>query len=524
VVAIASGAYHNFALTSDGVAWGWGGNGAGQLADGTGTDQSTAVAVELGAGVKAIAGGDSHSLALPGAPSAPQNLSAVSCNSQVTLHWQPPATQGTLPLADFNVYRATASGQETLLTQVQPSSTSYRDTAVSAGTTYYYQMTAASAAVEGPASPEVTATVAAAVATCPEVSGVSPDAAAPGSTVTVTGRGFDATTVLMFGAVQAQPAGVDPSGDAMTVVVPNQPSAPPAYTVDVVASNWSGPSRTSQADELAYTPPQVSAVSPSGGPLNTRTRVTVTGVAFVPGSTVTAGSVAIAASDVTVESPTTLTALLPASASSQTVHVTVTNALGSSWSNADAFTYGPPVIPGINPLKGPSSGGQLMTIAVQNFVDEGVTVTIGGAPATVLGYDSVAQVLEVRTPSNPTTTTATVPVVVSTVGGTSNPVSYTYWAPPRVTAVIPAVVVQCAPEYVVIQGDNFDPGSTEVYFGTPTAGRTNESGAIIGVDGVQHTMLVMGPCDSPDTGPLNVIVFSTGGQSQPSTGSLVVVE
>jgi alpha-tubulin suppressor-like RCC1 family protein len=66
VTAIASGYYHSMAVTSTGQVFAWGYNLYGQLGNGTTTNSSTPVAVSLATGttVTALAGGVSHSLAL----------------------------------------------------------------------------------------------------------------------------------------------------------------------------------------------------------------------------------------------------------------------------------------------------------------------------------------------------------------------------------------------------------------------------------------------------------------------------
>jgi alpha-tubulin suppressor-like RCC1 family protein len=62
VEAVAAGARHSLALTSDGAVWGWGDNSRGQVGDGGGHDQRLPVRVLTGA--TAIAAGDHHSIAL----------------------------------------------------------------------------------------------------------------------------------------------------------------------------------------------------------------------------------------------------------------------------------------------------------------------------------------------------------------------------------------------------------------------------------------------------------------------------
>ena len=64
VVAVAAGHSHSLALRSDGTVWAWGGNGYGQLGDGTGLMRTIPVQVAGLAGVIAIAAGERHSFAI----------------------------------------------------------------------------------------------------------------------------------------------------------------------------------------------------------------------------------------------------------------------------------------------------------------------------------------------------------------------------------------------------------------------------------------------------------------------------
>src|SRR4029077_20384216 len=68
-----------------------------------------------------------------------------------------PASNGGAAVSSYNVLRATTSGAETtLITGV--STTSYTDTTVSNGSTYYYKVTAVNSAGPGPTSNEASAT------------------------------------------------------------------------------------------------------------------------------------------------------------------------------------------------------------------------------------------------------------------------------------------------------------------------------------------------------------------------------
>src|SRR5206468_3104191 len=94
-------------------------------------------------------------------PSAPQNLAATGGNAQVTLTCQAPASDGGSPITNYKIYRGGAPSTETLLTTVG-TVTSYTDTAVTNGVTYYYQVSAVNNVGEGPRSNEASATPSAA--------------------------------------------------------------------------------------------------------------------------------------------------------------------------------------------------------------------------------------------------------------------------------------------------------------------------------------------------------------------------
>jgi fibronectin type 3 domain-containing protein len=90
--------------------------------------------------------------AVPGAPT----LSASAGNAVVHLSWTAPSNGGS-SITNYKVYRATTSGAETLLTTLG-NVTSYDDTAVTNGTTYFYKVSAVNAVGEGAQSNEASAT------------------------------------------------------------------------------------------------------------------------------------------------------------------------------------------------------------------------------------------------------------------------------------------------------------------------------------------------------------------------------
>jgi PKD repeat protein len=95
-------------------------------------------------------------------PDPPTGLTATAGIGQVSLNWTPPANTGGENINAYKVYRGTSSGNETLLTSGGCSGlgavTSCTDTGLTAGTTYYYKVSAVNGVGEGAQSSEASAT------------------------------------------------------------------------------------------------------------------------------------------------------------------------------------------------------------------------------------------------------------------------------------------------------------------------------------------------------------------------------
>ncbi|MEK6963266.1 MAG: fibronectin type III domain-containing protein [Nanoarchaeota archaeon] len=85
-------------------------------------------------------------------PSAPINLVASGGANSATLSWNVPSNNGGASITSYKVYRSTASGQESFYTST--SATSFSDTSVSNGITYYYKVSAVNSVGEGSLSGE----------------------------------------------------------------------------------------------------------------------------------------------------------------------------------------------------------------------------------------------------------------------------------------------------------------------------------------------------------------------------------
>src|SRR5205807_452840 len=80
----------------------------------------------------------------------PRNLVAAASNGQIALSWTTPSTNGGSAITNYKIYRGTSSNTETFLAQTGNSTTSYTDTAVISGQTYYYKVTAVNSIRESP--------------------------------------------------------------------------------------------------------------------------------------------------------------------------------------------------------------------------------------------------------------------------------------------------------------------------------------------------------------------------------------
>jgi hypothetical protein len=175
----------------------------------------------------------------------------------------------------------------------------------------------------------------------PTVSGVSPISGpgAGGTLVTITGSGFTDATAVHFGSASV----VTLVSETDTQLVVFSPLATTLGAVDVTVTTPGGTSATSPADKFFYNAtgavaPRISAISPQFGSPGGGTLVTITGTGFDQTTSTAVLFGLTAATNVTVVSPTTITALSPAGVGA--VNVTVVTFGGpSNTSSASLFTY-----------------------------------------------------------------------------------------------------------------------------------------------------------------------------------------
>lgn len=249
----------------------------------------------------------------------------------------------------------------------------------------------------------------------PTLLSVSPNQgpASGGTTVLLTGTGLTAASAVLFGAVPATAYTVD-SATQITAVTPAGSSAVPVTVT--------GPGGTSGPVYFFYTAaPSLFAVSPDQGPVSGGTTVILTGADLSGTTAVRFG--ATAATTFTVDSPTRITAVAPPGTG--TVPLTVTTPGGTS--NPVAFGYVPaPVLSALAPGQGPVDPGAAVVLTGSGLTTA-TAVRFGGVHAafTVLSDTAI-------TASAPAGTVGTVPVTVTTLGGTSNSLPYTRLAAPEI--------------------------------------------------------------------------------------------
>ena len=263
--------------------------------------------------------------------------------------------------------------------------------------------------------------------------------------------------------------------------------------------------RTANAAE-EFVGPAVTLLNPTSGPVAGGTQVTITGTGFVGVSAVTFGG--SAATGITVNSVTQITATAPAHAAGL-VDVRVATPAGTSANTlADDYTYvspAGPTVTALNPTSGPAAGGNQVVITGTNLT--GATAVVFGTTTLISGFtvDSATQITVTAAPAG----TGTVDVRVATPAGTSANTAvddYTYLSPagPTVTALNPTSGSVAGGNQVVITGTNLT-GATVVTFGAAslTSGFTVNSA----------TQITVASAPTHAAGTVDVIVTTPAGAS-----------
>jgi hypothetical protein len=210
--------------------------------------------------------------------------------------------------------------------------------------------------------------------------------------------------------------------------------------------------------------PAVSSLSANSGTTAGGTAVTITGTNFTGVTGVSFGGTP--ASNYTVNSSTSITAVAPPAAATGPVDVTVTTAYGTSpTSSSDQFTYSAapaPTVTAVSPSIGGTIGGTQVVLTGTNFLGA-TAVNFGSTPAPYFFINSANQLTAYAPAASP----GTVDLTVTTAGGTSAASSadhYTYPGTPSVTGLSTSAGSSGGGNQITISGSDLS-GATAVSFG-----------------------------------------------------------
>ncbi|WP_327287385.1 IPT/TIG domain-containing protein [Streptomyces sp. NBC_01198] len=325
-------------------------------------------------------------------------------------------------------------------------------------------------------------------AAAPVLSSIVPNTgpAAGSSTVTLNGSSFTGAISVTFGANAALTYSVDTSAKITAVT-------PPGTGAVAVTVRTPGGTSNSVTYTYAATPSLIS-ISPSQGPAAGGTTVVLTGTGLNGATAVTFGS--NPATGFTVNSATQITAVAPAGTGAVPVTVTTT---GGTTGPVYYFYLSAPSLISVSPNQGPATGGNTVVLTGTGLTGA-TAVTFGTHAATSYTVNSATQITAVA-PAG----TGAVPVTVTTTGGTSNTVVYTYVAAPVLTGLAPAQGPTDAGAGVTLTGTGLTTTGT-VSFGAVPAAFT-----------VLSDTTVVAQAPAGPVGPVAVTVTTSGGTSNSRT-------
>jgi hypothetical protein len=274
----------------------------------------------------------------------------------------------------------------------------------------------------------------------PTLTGFTPTAGAPGTWITITGTKLTGATSVRFKDVSTDFI-VDSATQIRALVPEGATTGPLTVTTPEGAA-------TSVNNFTVLTSPTIAGFTPTSGSVGIR--VTITGANLQGATGVSFGGVT--ATQFTVDSPTQISATVPAGAATGKINVTTPNGVAQS---AGVFTLTTaPVIAGFSP---DTAGiGATVTISGANFTGA-TSVRFNGTAATAFTVNSATQI----TTTVPTGATTGALSITTPAGTTQSATAFTVAVPPAITSFTPLSGV--AGSVVTIRGSGFL-GATAVKF------------------------------------------------------------
>lgn len=256
-------------------------------------------------------------------------------------------------------------------------------------------------------------------------------------------------------------------------------------------------------------PPELTVLSPVTGVQAATVAVTLTGANFIDGATVDVSGSGVTASDVTVNSPASITAsfAIGADAAIGARDVTVTTSGGTSAAKAFTITALPPTAPtlaSISATSGSTLGGTAVTLTGTNLTGA-TSVTFGGVEAAgVTAVDATTV-----TATAPAHAAGAVDVVVTTPAGSATLADgFTYVLPaPTITDIDPASGTTAGGELVTLTGTVLTDATAVTFDGVAATGVT-----------VVNATTVTATTPAHAAGVVDVAITTSGGSATLSNG------
>jgi hypothetical protein len=218
-------------------------------------------------------------------PGMPTGLTATPGNSQVSLSWVAPSSDGGLAVTGYDIYQGTAAGQEAT-TPVNPSlvtGNSYTVDNLSNGTSYYFTVEAVNDVGNGPESAEVSATPAAPQLTTTTAQSTTTTTAPNPATTTTTAQSTTTTTApnpatttttaqSTITTTAPNPATTTTIAQSTTTTTAPNPATTTTPVLSTTPKPPAHPSTTSNSRQ-----PTLSGAEPTSGPPSGGTKVEVVG-------------------------------------------------------------------------------------------------------------------------------------------------------------------------------------------------------------------------------------------------------
>jgi hypothetical protein len=315
----------------------------------------------------------------------------------------------------------------------------------------------------------------------PTITGIAPSAGtiAGGNPVVISGVNFNnpAVTSVTFGGTAA--TFTVNSDSQITATMPAHAAG--AVTVTVANSSGSGTS--------TYTYRTGLTLVPTSGGTGGGTTVDIYGAVLSGTTAVRFGTKP--ATSFTQLSSAHLQAVSPAG--SGTAGVTVTTPGGTSGA-ANFYYLNPPSKISATPTAGPMAGGTAVTVSGTNLLGA-TSVTFGGNAGTIT--TNTAGSLTVTTPAAITMGPAA--IVVTTRGGSTNGLTFTYTAAPTITGLTPTSGTTVGGDTVTVTGTELGSTTQVTFGGTPASFQA----------GSDTQLVVTTPAHA--AGVVDVVVTSPGG-------------